>query len=155
MENKPIKRHTALRPLSRDHHYGLLFCWKIKEGVKWDIAMERLERYTTWFWSTQLAKHFEIEEMYLFSVLGDEHELIKQAKAEHSSIKDIFESKIKDKETLLQLGLILEAHIRFEERILFNEIQQAASAEQLEDIQEYHHDLFNSEWEDEFWVKPS
>ena len=30
----PIKRHDALKHFSRDHHFGLLLVWKIREGVK-------------------------------------------------------------------------------------------------------------------------
>ncbi|WP_241739476.1 hypothetical protein [Aestuariibaculum marinum] len=31
---KPLKRHKALQPLSREHHYGLLLTWKIRTGFK-------------------------------------------------------------------------------------------------------------------------
>ena len=30
---KPLKRNPNLVPLSREHHYGLLFCWKLKQGL--------------------------------------------------------------------------------------------------------------------------
>jgi hypothetical protein len=31
---KPIKRNKHLKWLSRDHHFGLLACWKIRQGLK-------------------------------------------------------------------------------------------------------------------------
>ena len=46
----------------------------------------------------------------------------------------------------------LEQHIRFEERVLFNEIQQVATKEQLEIIQKLHtHGKFNDNTNDKFW----
>ena len=32
-EIKPLKRSKELAPLSREHHDGLLFAWKIKQGL--------------------------------------------------------------------------------------------------------------------------
>lgn len=40
-----MKRHAALVQLSRDHHYGLLLCWKLKEGLKKEIEVERMSKY--------------------------------------------------------------------------------------------------------------
>ena len=34
----PIKRSEYLKPLSRDHHQGLLLCWKIRTGLKKGIV---------------------------------------------------------------------------------------------------------------------
>jgi len=31
--NQPIKRHVALQPVSREHHYGLLLSWKIRDSL--------------------------------------------------------------------------------------------------------------------------
>ena len=57
------------------------------------------------------------------------------------------------------LGLIeelLDAHIRFEERVLFNEIQTVASPGELEEIGTRHSDhataIDAEEWEDQFWL---
>jgi len=45
----------------------------------------------------------------------------------------------------------LEQHIRFEERDLFNEIQLAATDEQLQAIAAHHEDVKQDDWADEFW----
>ena len=54
------------------------------------------------------------------------------------------------------LGLIeeeLEKHIRFEERILFPEVQKEATPEQLAEIAKIHnHELFVENNEDTFWL---
>lgn len=81
--SNPIKRNEALKPLSRDHHHGLLLCWKIRRGIKRNIAPERIKKYLDWFWKNYLKPYFETEVQYVFPVLGSENELVKQALAEH------------------------------------------------------------------------
>ncbi len=42
--SKPIKRSVALKPLSREHHHGLLLSWKIREGFNRNVEIERIKR---------------------------------------------------------------------------------------------------------------
>ncbi len=154
--NTPIKRHGSLINLSREHHYGLLLCWKIRAGYRKNIDVSRIRSYAEWFYKNHLLVHFEVEEKYVFSILGNEHKLVKRACSEHRRLKRLFEGI---NETNKNLGLIeeeLEAHIRFEERILFNEIQRIASPAQFEEILSRHSVQTNEvtkpeEWKDEFW----
>jgi iron-sulfur cluster repair protein YtfE (RIC family) len=151
MENKPIKRHESLKPLSRDHHQGLLLCWKIRQGFKKNINPERIKRYADWFWENHLVPHFEAEEKHVFPVLEKDNPLIIQALAEHQRLKSLFDQK---SEITVSLGLIekeLDNHIRFEERVLFNEIERAATPEQLAEIESHHGSESCDDWEDEFW----
>lgn len=149
---KPIKRSKSIQPLSRDHHHGLLLCWKIRKGFYKGVAPERMKKYNDWFFKEHLLPHFEIEEKYLFPVLGDENELIQKALAEHRRLKRLFEDS---KDLVKSLGLIeeeLEKHIRFEERELFNEIQKIATEEELAIIIEHHKDeKFQDNTDDEYW----
>src|SRR5690606_36276296 len=69
-EKKPIKRDENIQPFSREHHHGLLLSWKIKTGFKKNLELERIKRYTDWFYKNQLLPHFEAEEKYLFPILG-------------------------------------------------------------------------------------
>src|SRR5690606_7162527 len=92
---KPLKRDPHLKAVSRDHHHGLLLCWKIREGFKREIGLERMKQYTDWFWATHLVDHFAIEEKYIFSILGDDHELVKKALAEHRRLKRLFSDNTK------------------------------------------------------------
>ena len=39
---KPIKRSKELVPLSKEHHEGLLFAWKIKQGLQNGIGIEAM-----------------------------------------------------------------------------------------------------------------
>lgn len=151
MEKQPIKRHDSLRPLSRQHHHGLLLCWKIREGFRRNVTPERIKKYADWFWQNHLQQHFEEEEKYVFVVLPTENKLLKKAIAEHRRLERLFKDQ---KDTVRSLNLIeeeLEQHIRFEERLLFNEIQQNATPEQLNDMELHHTDLLCDNWDDEFW----
>ncbi len=150
---KPIKRHKALKPLSREHHHGLLLCWKIRQGVRKEIEVARIKAYTDWFEIHYLNPHFKAEEQYIFPVLGNDNELIKRALKEHRRLKRLFSQ---DTEIAIALNSIeeeLDSHIRFEERILFNEIQEVALPEQLEEIEKHHNGIQFSDdnWLDHFW----
>lgn len=152
MPNQPIKRHLALQPLSRDHHHGLLFCWKIRSGVKRGIAITRMKAHAYWFWNTHLVSHFAEEEAVIFPILGKENELIKQALAEHAELKQLFSQEEMNYENLNYLQVALDKHIRFEERILFNQIQEVANPEQLKGITQYNTaEEEELEWEDDYW----
>ena len=148
----PIKRNEFLKPISREHHHGLLLCWKIRNGLKKNVATERIKKYVDWFFEHHLVPHFEIEENYIFPILGNEHELVKKALSEHRRLTRLYNSQT---EVLKNLNLFeeeLEAHIRFEERILFNEIQAVASEAQLELIKESHNESnFVDNTNDPFW----
>jgi hypothetical protein len=62
MKIAPIKRDKALQEVSREHHHGLLLCWKIRKGFSKGIEPERIKRYADWFYKTHLISHFEVEE---------------------------------------------------------------------------------------------
>ncbi len=152
MPNKPIKRHLALQALSRDHHHGLLFCWKIRSGIKLSVSVDRMKAHATWFWNTHLVSHFAEEEAVVFPVLGKENELIQQALAEHVELKKLFSQEEMDYEFLNYLQVALEKHIRFEERILFNQIQKIANADQLAAVDQHNSsDKEELEWADDYW----
>jgi iron-sulfur cluster repair protein YtfE (RIC family) len=148
----PIKRSEVLLPLSREHHHGLLLCWKIRTGFKKSISLERVKAFTDWFYNRNLKKHFELEEDFVFPILGKNHPLVKKAISEHKRLIRLFEDK---KDIAKSLSLIeeeLEKHIRFEERILFHEIEQVASKKEIMFINEIHEDcVLLEDWEDEFW----
>lgn len=154
MEKKaPLKRDPALRHLSHDHHHGLLLCWKIRQGFKLDIEPARMKNYCEWFWTSYLNPHFEEEEKVIFPILPEDDPLIKQALTEHKRLRKLFSSWENQEKTLGQIEEELEKHIRFEERILFPEIQEKATVEQLEAIAAHgKREKFVENGEDPFWV---
>lgn len=147
----PVKRHEALKNLSREHHQALLLCWHIKEGLKKKVDPLRIRSYAGFIWETNLKQHFEIEEKYLFPILGKDHDLIKRAIDQHLKLESLFNSESETLKILKHIEEELESHIRFEERVLFNLIQEKATETQLAELM-----LNSSEskcilWNDEFW----
>jgi len=150
---KPIKRHEALHSLSHDHHQGLLLSWKIRKGISMGVEIPRIKNYVNWFYLHHLAPHFELEEKHIFPVLGDTHELIVKAVADHAYIESLISDAPDSYESLETFAAALEAHIRFEERILFNEIQNKSTETQLKTIEQIHHETpFCENNEDVFWL---
>jgi len=159
-DKKPIKRSEHIVALSRDHHAGLLFCWKIKEGLKKGADFLRINKYVKFFWEQHLKKHFRDEETLLFDQV--DNELSKQGKEEHKLLNEWFNRIIHDelknpREYLLFTELLIN-HIRFEERVLFPYLETQLPTATLTTIGaflEQHHVPFNDDYPDEFWSKKS
>lgn len=155
-KNKPLKRDKSLQPLSRDHHHGLLLCWKIRTGLKNGVVVQRIKDYSDWFFQNHLDEHFNDEEQYLFPLLGETNELVKKAMSEHRRLRRLFNDEQDIEKSLSLIEEELDAHIRFEERILFNEIQMVANPEELRLVNEKIHTEVkdpDEDWNDHFWKK--
>lgn len=151
MAQKPLKRHKALQPLSREHHHGLLLSWKIRAGFSKNIEPERIKIYADWFFNTHLLPHFEMEEQYVFSILEANNEFVEKALADHALLKRLFADEAIEM-ALSDIEKALDAHIRFEERVLFPEIQKVATEMQLLAIEKIHQETnFVDKMDDEFW----
>lgn len=111
-----------------------------------------MKKYSDWFFENHVLPHFKVEETYLFPVLGEEHEMVKRALAEHRRLERLFR-EVKDIErSLNRIEEELEKHVRFEERELFQKIQEVATEKQLAIVQENHkEEKFVENTEDEFW----
>lgn len=159
--DKPIKRSKELIQLSRDHHDGLLLCWKIRTGIKNDIAEERILSYVLHFFDANLREHFRQEEEIVFSLLPDKDQMKAEALAQHDILYGMAETMKKphaeQKKLLVQFADELDNHIRFEERQLFPYIEANAQKEKLQiagnKIDELHQQHADLLWEDEFWIK--
>lgn len=154
---KPIKRHQAMVSFSKDHHFGLLLVWKIRQGLQKSVAPERIAGYVRFFFEADLAKHFSDEEQLLFSRLAETDVLRVQAEKEHATIyqlvKDIGQQPT-DASLLTQLADALEQHIRFEERSLFNHLQQHIPEAELQAIENRisnNSQEIEAQWKDSFW----
>ena len=157
---KPLKRHPALIPLSKDHHFGLLLCWKIRTGIKREIEPERISKYVIYFYQDHLATHFEEEEEHIFTLLDENDEDRKKAESQHRKIRRLVKKLSSEPEKIkLRLGQIeeeVEGHIRFEERKLFPYIQSILDEPELERLRvkiEEIHEARPEEWTDQFWEK--
>lgn len=147
-----MKRHEALVQLSRDHHFGLLLCWKLKEGLKREVSPERMSKYVKLFYNHNLRPHFEEEEQMLFPLLGNEHPLIKEALSEHRQMEKMISDDLKTQDEINSFQEILNKHIRKEEREIFPEIERNASDEELKNLlQQNHPALKEPDYDDIFW----
>ena len=154
-DTKPLKRYASLHPLSREHHYGLLLGWKIRTGLSKGGGPERIKAYSDWFFENHLLPHFEMEERHIFPVLGGkEHPMVKRALREHRRLRRLFAATEELGKHLSLIEEELTAHIRYEERVLFNEVQKVSTPEQLAEIEALHWGQpFVDDWTDQFWVQ--
>ena len=117
-----------------------------------------MHSYANYFFNSQLVPHFRFEEDNVFSLLGPEDPLVIQALNEHRELERLFTKEDGTAEDLAAIADLLEQHIRFEERVLFTEIQNRAGEEALMKIQKMENDIPTSDpddWNDKFWLKDS
>jgi iron-sulfur cluster repair protein YtfE (RIC family) len=156
-DQAPIKRHQAIISFSKDHHFGLLLVWKIRQGLEKAVNAERISKYVVYFFKEDLEKHFKDEELLLFCKLPESDTLRKRAEADHQSIYNLINDIDKNKndtKLLNQLANELEKHIRFEERELFNHPQKKITPADLELIEKRvsnNGKTNNEKWNDVFW----
>jgi hypothetical protein len=146
--SSPIKRHQALVSFSKDHHFGLLLVWKIRQGLKKAVSNESISNDVLYF--------FDVEQM-LFDQLPADDILRLRAEAEHKIIYDLVTSIDKKKDDaalLIRMADELEKHIRFEEREFFNHIQKIIPENELIEIAARftnNSKAIDENWKDEFW----
>jgi hemerythrin-like domain-containing protein len=158
MDTKPIKRSECITELSKDDHAGLLFCWKIKEGLKRNIELHRINKYINFFWAQHLKAHFQEEEALLFNRVDDP--VSRQGKTEHLMLIERLNGlnyyENENRAEYLSFAELLIKHIRFEERELFPYLELTLSTATLKSIGEYlakqHAVPFKDNYTDEFWT---
>ena len=147
-----MKRHEALVQLSRDHHFGLLLCWKLKEGLKKDVSVERMAKYITLFYEKNLKPHFAEEEDSVFLILGTDHQLIKEAVSQHRTFEEMISEGFETPNQIEMFRDLLELHIRTEERQIFPEIEANATNEQFRNLLSKNYpELKEPDYHDVFW----
>jgi hemerythrin-like domain-containing protein len=154
---KPIRRNPAIVRFSKDHHHGLLLVWKIREGFRRSVEPERICRYVIRFFENELVPHFKDEEQNLFARLPSENQMRLRAEDDHKKI-NILTGQLREtgcnESKLIEFAETLERHIRFEERELFNFLQDNLTASQLAEIQTAGVPAkcnTDSDWNDIFW----
>lgn len=158
MSDKPLKRNENIRPLSREHHYGLLFCWKIRSGLKKEVDVNRIIRYVKYFYNSYLKLHFEEEERLLFDKV--KHEMCDDAQKDHTEISELVTKILSEEDdirsNLLELSNKVNDHIRFEERKLFPYLEEILTETELAKIggqlNELHALRSVEQFNDEFWI---
>lgn len=152
-----MKRDPNIIPLSREHHYGLLFCWKIRQGLAKRIDLERIRHYVLHFWKSNLQGHFAEEESLLFRDRSDA--LCIEAMQQHGRIRGLVlaieGSGAWMEANYRNLADQVDQHIRYEERQVFPFLEQAMTKEQLtavgEQLGRSHARPADDDYKDPFW----
>ncbi len=150
---KPLKRMPQLHLLSHDHHQGLLFCWKMRKGMNAGVESSRMHSYLKWFFEQHLQPHFRQEEEHYFPLIGARHPLVVRACAEHRELEKLYSEPDGGYEKIQKFTELLESHIRFEERELFEHMQQQVTPQQWEELEKHDADSSCTDnYGDMFWL---
>lgn len=152
MNHQPLKRHSTLQNLSREHHDILVFALRLKKGIANHAKVEDMQAYCNWFWEDYLAAHFQLEEERLFPLLGKTHDLVVKAKDQHQKLMDLFQLSAKKEDDFTLLYTLLKQHVRFEERELFHVLQAEVEEDKLLSFSQKHQkQQVCGVWVDAFW----
>jgi len=135
-----MRRSEALTPLSRDHHHGLFVALRLRRATP-DDAAEAQSLFLE-FWRTEGARHFRVEEEVLLPALArhtaPDHDAIVRTLVEHVDVRRRANALSSPGETPLDalhdLGALLNAHIRYEENVLFSLVEDTLTADELNEL---------------------
>jgi hypothetical protein len=136
-----MKRAPELRDLSEDHHYGLVLALKAKRAGAGEGDLSSADVWTEVEarFKAELEPHFQIEESLIAPPLETQGEsrLAKQLYEEHEALRQfLVPGSERAAADLRRFGELLEKHIRFEERELFEAAQNSLSPEVLQAVAE-------------------
>ncbi len=128
-----MKRHLSLQPLSDDHHRALVLARHLRRSSATDAAeIESLAREVRHEFEVDLERHFCAEEDRLLPILAKRGaaELAERAADDHARLRSLVRGPWRQ-DTALDIGTLLEKHVRFEERVLFPEAESLLSEDEL------------------------
>ena len=131
-----MKRVPELRDLSEDHHHGLVLARKAMKaggGEEWFSASDVWAEVEAKF-KTELEPHFQIEESLIGTTLETlgESQLARKLFDEHEALREfLIPGGGRTPADLRRFGELLEKHIRFEERELFEVAQNTLNRDEL------------------------
>lgn len=146
-----IKRHQGIAPLSRHHHHALIMALKISKlsAEPNEDEVASLKNELKQFWETESQEHFREEEEILLPAYA-KYASIRQPEIidmllEHVEIRSLV-SQINDETAevvplIRRLGVMLEQHVRKEERVIFPMIESALPEEVLFQLEPYFHEF--------------
>ncbi len=131
-------RNKSLIPLSHQHQHALALCVRIDRAIQaGDVDLQAWQVEIQQIFEREIGIHFAAEEREIFSVANRFPELaplVEELLAEHAVLRDLFTQAAAG--TLATAGLqifadTLSAHIRKEERQLFEKLQRRLSSSEL------------------------
>ena len=123
-----MPRSGALLSLSREHHTSLVVARDARRAASTgdpaalSAAIKRIESH----WTTLLVRHFEVEER-LLEIVGSalDAEVAARIRAEHEELERLVSNscELDSMERLRRFSDLLGSHVRYEERIVFPQLQ--------------------------------
>jgi len=124
-----MKRHPDLLQLSREHYGALKLARDAKRaaesGTAGDVAA--LAQRVIAVFAAELDPHFRVEEQGILVRLAEagKHELVARTLADHAELRRLAVALATPAaDTLLNFAELLGAHVRFEEREMFEAAQR-------------------------------
>ena len=129
-----MKRHPELQALSREHHGALKLARdaKIAAGSADAAQVERLAARVVSCFAAELEPHFMIEEQQLLPRLAQTGDapLVARTLVEHTRLRALAERlRTPEAIALAEFAELLTAHVRFEERELFEAVQACTASD--------------------------
>lgn len=122
-----MKRREELHGLSDDHHTALVVAFRCRRAGagQGDLSAEEAWRQALRLASNQLVNHFRVEEEILLPALEElgEGEMARRIAAEHRQLEDLLTVEEAAADAVTAFGELLDQHIRFEERVVFEQTQ--------------------------------
>ena len=133
-----MKRIPELRGLSDDHHTGLVLaqqCRRVGRSGS-PLSPEEVWNQVAEAFSSHLEPHFLIEENLLLPALEaiGEISLATRIREDHCALRALRETDDPTRTVIQRFGELLESHIRFEERQVFEPTQHRLPARVLDAI---------------------
>jgi hemerythrin-like domain-containing protein len=139
-----VKRHPALVALSEDHHHELVQARRLlTASAEPPDERARVARAYVELFFTETVEHFRREEERVFPLYARQPaantELLERILREHMELHGLARALRAEAaagdvsaETLEALGSLLHAHVRLEERELFEDVQRVVPPEELD-----------------------
>ena len=134
-------RDRNLIPLSHQHQHALALCVQIERSLQAGSAdLEALQAQMGTMFNLEIRHHFAAEEQALFpeaTLFAELNPLVEQLLKEHASLRQYFartEQRQLDAAALRDFARLLSAHIRKEERELFEACQRLFPPEKLAEV---------------------
>ena len=134
-----MKRCDELRDLSDDHHDSLVLALRAKRAARGDPehGVDDVWANLVRYYADELEEHFAIEESTLLPALerAGQVGLVERTLSEHRAIRAaLSDERVRDASALETLARLLESHVRFEERVVYETAQAALAAGELEAV---------------------
>jgi hemerythrin-like domain-containing protein len=146
-----MKRHESLHALSQHHHFALMESLFIRRANQESAAtreasLRKVAEEFIQFWDKTGKLHFREEEEILIPAyalhvpIENDHDVMRML-ADHATIRakigkinSLLENKESFETDLMELGELLQTHVRLEEDVIFPRLEKTLTEEQLQKL---------------------